>query len=188
VDLATAANVPRHVPFVGSTWKVSALKLRQWATLQRWIKDEVPDPVTVALDEIARAETRGVVVSPADRQYLLAEARKEARLWPPGIGSPRWFEILDTEDGKARFVHAVLSVHQPDLTLEMARDMIDRASGAEVAPLIAAAFGVDRPPDPKAAGPGLPSSPAATNGATIMEVSSTSSPAATAGPTPTFSN
>jgi hypothetical protein len=169
MDLATAANEPREVELGGMTYKVSLLTPRQWAPLQAYIRDHVPDPVTVAVGELAQARALGIEVTPADRQFLLAEARKDAKAWPPALGSQEWFRVLDGDEGRARFLLTVLGKHQPSLTIEQARDLADRLTIDEILPVIRSVFGVeDR-------GPKVPG-PAATNGA----LSSTPSPAATA--------
>ncbi len=145
MDLAQLTNAPREVVLGGLPYKVSALTLREWGGLQAWLKDRGPEPVGVALAQIARAEAVGTPIAPADRQFLMREARVEAKAWPPRVASAEWFEALQgTDGGEARFAHAVLSKHQPTLTVEQADAVAEAMGPAESATLVRLALGLEK--------------------------------------------
>lgn len=150
MDLATLTNAPRDITLDGKTYKVSALTLAEWGELQQWIKDHA-DPVVKAFESLNRARAAGVVVTEIDRKALMAQARAEARRFPPRPASQAWDEAIDNIDGgRAEFVGTVLKKHQPDLSdtvLAKLMKWLDADdSGEAIALIYRDAFGL---PDPK---------------------------------------
>jgi hypothetical protein len=150
VDLATLTNAPRDITLDGKTYKVSALTLAEWGELQQWIKDHA-DPVVKAFESLNRARASGVVVTEIDRKALMAQARAEARSFPPKPGSQAWNEALDnTEGGQEEFVGSILKKHQPDLPdaaiTKLTKWLDDDDHRDSAWDLVSAAMGI---PDPK---------------------------------------
>jgi hypothetical protein len=153
VDSATLSNAPREVSIAGKTYMVSALELGEWGKLQAWLRDHAKDPVVAAMESLNRARASGVEVTPEDRKALLEDARSEAKVWPPRVGSGAWLDLLTETDGaSAQFLRAVLRKHQPDLTDADADRLCRDASPEESWAVIRRALGYV--PVPKAEGAG----------------------------------
>lgn len=150
MDLATLTNAPRDITLDGKIYKVSALTLAEWGELQQWIKDHA-DPVVKAFESLNRARASGVVVTEIDRKALMAQARAEARRFPPSPASEAWNEAIDNiEGGRAELVGTILKKHQPNLTDSALAKLMEWLHGEDgdiaEARIFAAAFGL---PDPK---------------------------------------
>jgi hypothetical protein len=181
MDLATAtAEAYVEVAIDGLRYKLGTLTLARWGALQAWLKAHARDPVAEALAQLARAARDGVPIRPESEQFLLREARSEARHWPPRIASTEFFDLLArTEGGDVQFAWEVLRVHQPSITLEQAADLNAKMAPEDTARVIYAALGI-APPNPGDRGPkadGPPSPPGGTTG----RPSSPPSPSGTAG-------
>ncbi len=175
MDIATLTNAPREVTLDGATYKVSALKLRDWGRLQAYLKDHGPSP-------IARIRSEDLAgLNEADRRAFLREAFLESKNWPPRVGSVAWMEAIDdTPGGNVEFLTVVLSGERP-LPRAEAEALAEKLDGPDYVRLLMLAFGQE-PPDPKGGtrpGPGptpTPTGPTATG--TNGDSSSTISAAA----------
>ncbi len=137
MDLAQLTNAPREIEVAGRTYKVSALKLKEWGSVQAWIKDNVPSP----LGALKSADLDGL--SNADKRTLLDVAVRQQRDWPPRVGSAAWLEALDHDGGHAMFLHAILSKHQPSFTEADAEALAERLTTGEILPLILVGLGIE---------------------------------------------
>jgi hypothetical protein len=172
----------------GLPYKIAKLTMADWASLTAYIKDHTQDPIARVLEQLARATAAGIVSSPDDRQFLLREARKDARNWPPRLTSPDWWDALsEAKGGDAEFLWLVFSKHQPTITREQIVTLADLLSQEDSYRLMSLALGRDLPGagDPKAAGAGAGSTsqPAPTNGDRSSIISSENA----ISPTPTSS-
>jgi hypothetical protein len=157
LDIATLTNAPREVVLAGLPYKVAALTLRDWGELHQFLKQHADDPVTTTLRQVARARAASVPVSAEQEQFLLREARAEARGWPPRVASQAWFEALsECEGGDDQFLLATLRACQPSITIEQARELGGKLSGEESLALMFAAVGVEPPPKPTLDGEATP--------------------------------
>jgi hypothetical protein len=72
----------------------------------------------------------------------LREARSEAALWPPQVGTPQAMHALNTaEDGGRELLWVVLKQHRPETTRKEAGDLLDRLSLTQFLEIQAMAFG-----------------------------------------------
>lgn len=136
MDLPTLHNTPRQMTLAGKTFTVSALKQREWAEVQRWIKENSPSPLSVLKSD----DLDGLTIS--DKKELLAQAIKEAVYWPPAVGTPEWWRALMKDGGEAKMFHVVLSKHQP-ITEEEATDLAETCSPQEGLDLSRLALGYE---------------------------------------------
>ncbi len=168
MDLAVLVNAPREITLAGKTFLVSALTLSDWGTLSAFLKDHSTDPVVAALDQLSKAKASGVVVADEDRKALFESARRDARSWPPRVGSQEWFDLmLWTEGASEKFLACVLRKHQTVTDAELAR-VNSETTPEESRLLIHRALGLE--PSPKA------DAPAAGAGATAEPTGPTSGP------------
>lgn len=137
MDLATLNNIPRPITLGGVTYTVSALKIKEWAAVQQFLKDNVPNPLSV----LRTSDLKGL--SPSDRKELLSVALRDARNWPPGVASPEWWQALDHEGGWAKVFHCILVKHQAGFTAEQAEDLAEKLKLDEAFSLVFAGLGID---------------------------------------------
>lgn len=133
MDIALLTGAPRAITLDGAEYKVSPLRPRDLGELQAWIKDRVPHPIDALKPHLDGLD-------PAERQALLKEAYKEARDWPPSIGSDKGAGLLATE-GRGKVLEVVLRRHQPGITPAEAEALAERITGAEFVAAMNLAFG-----------------------------------------------
>jgi len=138
LDELTAA--PRTLTLAGRQFTVSPLELREWGKLQGWLKDFGQSPL--------KAVAAGLEsLSEADRRTVLSMAMEKQLRWPPRVATTEWFEAISSATGgDAQFLWAVLSKHQPDLTIEEADRLAQSASVEESQALVLLAIGLEPPP------------------------------------------
>src|SRR4051794_17128511 len=100
MNLASAARATREIRLEnGETVRVRKLEFGEWAEATAYLLDHMPDPMTLALDQLRRARTQGVEPNPADADRLIRHASWEARFWPPRALTGTWFTLLQAVDG-----------------------------------------------------------------------------------------
>lgn len=98
----------------GAQVRFSEITIGQDAQLQEWLTAHVPHPV-----EALKPRLEGL--SADDRQYLLEQARQDARDWPPRVGTAAAAEaLLGSPDGQVEALYQGLRVHYPDASREYA--------------------------------------------------------------------
>ena len=94
----------------GQEYHFSELTLDAKARLHVWLRNHTPDPL-----ESVKAGLEGL--PPADRQYLLNEARKERLAWPPEISTANGrLALLGSENGQQELLFEGLLIHHPEMT------------------------------------------------------------------------
>lgn len=94
----------------GRRYGFSELTLEKRADLQAYLRRTVPHPVDAIKGHLAGLD-------PADRQALLESARRDAKSWPPDIGSQAGMMALtSTTDGQVEVLATALSIHHPECT------------------------------------------------------------------------
>ncbi len=151
MDIAALTQAPRDITLAGLPYKARPLKAREWGALHQWLKDHAEDPFTQAVRQVARTKSAGAPITQEQEDYLLSEARREAKSWPPRASSSAWFELLgDTEGGDVQFLLAVLRTGLPGMTEDEAREIGEKLDGGESSALMLLSMGLD--PSPKAKG------------------------------------
>ena len=153
MDLSSLTNAPQSVEVAGQPFAVSHLTMREWGTVQGWIKANVPGPA----ESLAAINVDGL--SPFAARSLMQVVVKEQQAWPPRVGSREWFDALDrvgkdNRIGAAVLLHTILAKHQPAYTYEQAERLYEAVGYAEALRLTLIAMGVE--PDPKAGKPSPP--------------------------------
>jgi hypothetical protein len=141
LDLLTAA--PIEVAFGTRTYRIGALKMREFGLLQRWIRDHAERP-TVAAERLV------AVSPPEEHRRIRKEAVIAERDWPPAVGSEDGNRVLlGDPEGQAYFVRVMLAKYRPDITEAEVDEVLAGLSPEDFGILVAVAFGEDRT-DPKA--------------------------------------
>jgi hypothetical protein len=182
MDLSVLTNAPRDFTIAGKTFTVSGIAMEEWGVLQAHLKDHTDDPVVAAFKNINKVRAAGVPVADEDRKALFEDAKAEAREWPPRVGGPLWFDLINTTDGAIeKFIGCVLRKHQPGLTDAEIAAVKKEATWDEMRLLVYRALSLDPNPktQPLAAGGAETAAPAATS-PTTGPGDSTPSPSATA--------
>lgn len=146
LDELTAA--PRRMKLAGIEFTVAPLELREWGELQAWFKDNVPSPLA--------SVAKGVELLPdAERKEILSGAMERQLRWPPRVATEEWFNAISAATGgDAMFLWVVLRKHHPEITIEQANRLSERASAEESLAVIFQAIGIATPP--KATAPSEP--------------------------------
>mgnify|MGYP000090023875 CR=1 FL=1 len=101
-DLTRVVPFPVAVTAGGARRLVWPLRLRDFASLQAWLKTRVPCPLDAALEEIDSKGLQGRA-----RQRRLAEAFEACEVWPPRQGSDAGDALLGSADGVIYFLTVV---------------------------------------------------------------------------------
>jgi hypothetical protein len=89
----------------------SEIPIEGLARLQAWIKEHVPNPLEAIRDHLAK-------LPPAIATDLAERARREARDWPPEIGTADGAtSLLGSENGQIWAFYEGIRVHHPDATI-----------------------------------------------------------------------
>lgn len=143
MDLAQTLNLPVEIPIGGKTLRFSEFTLQELAQLQAWIKSHVVHP----LDAI-KGHLDGF--SPEDRDRVIAQARAEARDWPPSPGSRAFSETLFSRPDGLRFAMSLaLAKHQPTATDRDVKWLLKAMNRDEATTkrIVGVLFGNDEPDD-----------------------------------------
>src|SRR5690606_13533385 len=104
------------VTIAGQTYRVRVRPLAELGQLQAVYKREVASPILRAAEALEQAERLGVRLSEPTRRLMMSQAHREAKHWPPLLGSHAWLSDMD-EAGLAHHVlHVALSAEHPELT------------------------------------------------------------------------
>lgn len=128
---------PRPIRVAGREYKIGALKLKEIAMLQRWIREHAERPTV-------RATREAQWFPEGERDALRRAAALEERdAWPPSPGSRQGNRILfDDEEGWRAFLGVFFGKHQP-----LKDDDIDHLLGVldevDMNVFVAVAFGED---------------------------------------------
>lgn len=97
------------------TYQFSELPIAQRANLQAFIERVTPNPIEAIKPHLVGLDAE-------DRRYLLNEARKEAKDWPPCLTTQEGRRaLLRTEEGQIELLAQALSVHQPEIPADGVR-------------------------------------------------------------------
>ena len=134
-DLPAIAGCPRKVVLqCGESVEIAPLKVREWASLQQWIRNNVPSPLAVAVENMESSP-----LSKEDRQAVLSAAAMQP--WPPRAGSRGWLDAIDrAEDQRGCFQAILTTILHDDQT---AARLCDRVTGTDIAAIFQAAWGMD---------------------------------------------
>ena len=176
MNLDQLTNAPREIWLGGNdgrTYLVSALELGEWGALQCWLKEVAPDPVAHALDQLARAASQDMAINEAGKRELMRQARADARIWPPKVGTRAWFDLLEeTDGGTIRFLWVALRKHQKSFGLDDAAKLEKTMTTEQSTEVICGALGMESPAK-KDAKPDPFSLEVTTETATILPLSAT---------------
>jgi hypothetical protein len=166
MDLVQATGGGEELLLGGQTFNIRLLTLREWSEVQKFLKKELPSPVTRAAIAIQQAKVAGTPLDSSTVDALYDRAEKAALTWPPRIGTKEWFDALDTvEGGWERVLFEVVSKVNPAFTLPQADELAPKVKANEWADLIRVAlWGTHPAPKGEGATPGPPASPSATTG------------------------
>jgi hypothetical protein len=166
MDLVQATGGGEELTLGGQAFNPRLLTLREWAEVQKFLKKELPSPVTRAAIAIQQAKDEGTPLDQATMDALYDRAEKAALTWPPRIGTKEWFDALDTvEGGWERVLFEVVSKVNPAFTLPQADELAPKVKANEWADLIRVSlWGTHPAPKGEGATPGPPASPSATTG------------------------
>lgn len=143
MDLAQTLNLPVEVTIGGKAIRFSEFTLHELGQLQAWIKAHVAHP----LDAI-KGHLDGF--SAEDRDRVIAQARAEARDWPPSPGTKAFSEALfNRPDGLKFAMRLALAKHQPTATDRDVKWLLKAMNRDEPATkrIIGILFGNDDPDD-----------------------------------------
>lgn len=141
MDLTQATGTPETITISGREYPVRLLNMREWASVQSFLKKEQPSPVTRACVAIDQARAAGTPLSRQTQDAMLDHAQVAALNWPPRLGSDAWFDALARiDDGDARLLHEVLSKTDAAFTIERARELAPAVTSAEWGELIRVAL------------------------------------------------
>jgi len=99
----------------GRQYYFSELPIGQLSVLQTFLGRTVPHPIEAVKPYLAG-------LPDADRAALLEGARREARSWPPEVGTAAGAAaLLGTEPGQVEALFCGLSIHHPEITRDGAR-------------------------------------------------------------------
>jgi hypothetical protein len=94
----------------GQVYRFSELSIAALGRLQALIKETMPHPV-----QALKGHLDGLAA--ADREFLLKEAYRDARSWPPVVGTAAGAAaLLSSEPGQIAALYEGLLVHQPQIT------------------------------------------------------------------------
>jgi hypothetical protein len=166
MDLVQATGGGEELALGGQTFNIRLLTLREWAEVQKFLKKELPSPVTRVGIAIQQAKVAGTPLDSSTVDALYDRAEKAALTWPPRLGSKEWFDGLDTiEGGWERVLFEVLSKTYPAFTLSQADELAPKVKANEWADLIRVSlWGTHPAPKDEGATPEPPASPSATTG------------------------
>lgn len=124
LGLAELTDQPTlSVAIGGKTYRFSELTLEGLGRLQAWINTHCVDPL-----ESIKSGLEGF--PPEDRQFLLNEARKDRKAWPPDVKTSAGKKALlgtdpgnGGEPGQIEALFEGLRVHWPSVTREQAHRM-----------------------------------------------------------------
>ena len=153
MDLAHASGQPIEIALAGATYRVRVRPLGELGGLQAIYKREIPSPLLRAAEALDQAEARGVKLSEPTRRLLISQAHREAKHWPPLIGSLAWLSDVDEAGLAADVLHFALKPEHPELGKADCEAIWREATDAELAAFVAAFFRGKAPgdADPKAA-------------------------------------
>ena len=116
LDLDQLTDQPcLEIDIGGRTFRFSELPIEALGRLQAVIKTLVPHPIAALAGQLDG-------LCDLDRQYLLQQARIDAKSWPPVIGTADGAAaLLGSESGQIETLYEGLRVHQPATTREEAR-------------------------------------------------------------------
>ena len=144
MDLAAFAGADYlDVALDGHPFRVSELTLGEWATVQAWIKAEVPGP----LSSLGSPDFRRLPPE-VKREVLGAALEKDRTSWPPSIGTRPWFLALDHPGGHAVALKAILARHTATITVEDCARLVEVATFDQILPCFTAALGIFGPKSP----------------------------------------
>jgi hypothetical protein len=124
MDLVQATGGGEELLLGGQTFNIRLLTLREWSEVQKFLKKELPSPVTRAAIAIQQAKVAGTPLDSSTVDALYDRAEKAALTWPPRIGTKEWFDALDTvEGGWERVLFEVVSKVNPAFTLPQADEL-----------------------------------------------------------------
>lgn len=142
LDELTAA--PRRLTLAGIEFTVAPLELREWGELQAWFKDNVDSPLKAIASALA-------LLPEAERREALAGAMDRQLRWPPRVATEEWLNAISaTTGGDAQFLWTVLRKHHPEITLDQANRLSEKATAAESLAVIFQAIGIEPPPKAQA--------------------------------------
>lgn len=119
-DYARATSQPRTITIEGVDYRVSRWTPSILGEIQAWLKTQVPNPMETAKEFMKD-------LPESLQKEIWMQAREDAKEWPPDINSSIGQRLLvETAEGTARLVYALLRRNAATLTLEKARDMADR--------------------------------------------------------------
>jgi hypothetical protein len=109
IRLDTLDDRPELIATIeGKEYGFGELPIGKRADLQAYLRRTTPHPI-----DAVKPHLEGL--RPEDRQALLENARREARSWPPDLGTPAGMMALtSTTEGQIEVLAAALSVHHPE--------------------------------------------------------------------------
>lgn len=165
MDLCQATGTPEEITLGGQTFNIRLLTLREWAEVQKYLKKELPSPVTRVGIAVDQAWDAGTPLKQTTIDALYDRAERAALTWPPRIGTKEWFDGLDTvEGGWERLLFEVISKTHPVFTLAQAHELAPKVKANEWADLIRVALWGTHPAPKDEGAPPPPASPSATTG------------------------
>lgn len=136
MDITRVIPCPVPVTVGESVWLVCGLTLRDMAMLQAYVNARIPDPVAVALQDIAK---RGLRNRPRHRR--LAEAYEQAETWPPRYGSAEADAVLSTPAGRMFLLSLIAD--RSGWTADQLTELCETLDAESLDRLELAAFGAD---------------------------------------------
>lgn len=115
-DYARATGAARTFTIEGVDYRAAKLSPRGIGDLQAYLKEVVPDPRRVARDLMDG-------LPEAVQLKILERAWEDAKSWPPAFGDPKTFHHFLSIEGQARLLWVCFRKHNPNFTLEFARDL-----------------------------------------------------------------
>jgi hypothetical protein len=166
MDLVQATGGGEELTLGGQTFNIRLLILLEWAEVQKFLKKELPSPITRVGIAVDQAWDAGTPLKQATIDALYDRAERAALTWPPRIGTKEWFDGLDTiEGGWERVLFEVVSKTHPAFTLAQANELAPKVKANEWADLIRVSlWGTHPAPKGEGAEPEPPASPSATTG------------------------
>lgn len=111
-------HLGRDIEFdaLGKHWKMGRLTMSVWADVWKWIEPKLPD-LFAPLERLADK------IPPAEFMQLVAETQRRDAIMRT-LESPEARALLDTIEGQVWQTYCQLRVHHPDMTPDLALDIL----------------------------------------------------------------
>src|SRR4051812_24929555 len=99
MDSVQATGGGEELTLGGQTFNIRLLTIREWAEVQKFLKKELPSPVTRAAIAIQQSKAMGTPLDATTIDAMYDRAERAALTWPPRLGSKEWFDAMDLVEG-----------------------------------------------------------------------------------------